>query len=133
MEMMQGIGVNIRRLRPHVVIEKVISAMEGLGYAAPEEPRTWSLGELAAAYGFDSFVDFLTFLDDTDTLISLSGEGSEYLVYPPLFPWQMRDNEPQSEDAVTELLVSVLKQVTNLTEAELRNCVEPVIGEVYLD
>jgi len=79
---------------------------------------------------FQNIGDFLCHLDD-DGIFTYGddGDGQSYFLYPPSYPWNRSDNEPQTLAEVHEKLIKVILKVTNLSMEEAEELIDDDIYE----
>lgn len=90
----------------------------------------FDIDDFLYGYAFENIADFLCHLDDDDIFtFGDSGDGQYYLLYPPSFPWERGDNEPQTIEEVHEKIVKVLLKATDLTPEEAEALIDDDIYE----
>ena len=78
-----------------------------------------TLEDYVDLYSLD-FARFLASLDETETLCwgssgDFDDESSNYLFFPPLYPWQIGPNTPMTIDQVHAIIVSTIQKVFDLS------------------
>lgn len=136
----EGIGIGGSKVAEHLNKRKVINELIKL-FPDDKELLEWRNKRILTDFepddytaygncGFNCFSDFLTHLDDTDTLTFGDVGDEDYLYYPPSMPWHRLENEPQSAEEVYSRIVSVVMKITDLTEKEILEMINPDIYEV---
>lgn len=134
--MIYGIGIETQPVEDNLNAEKLKAELrkipefaDALGvigdvqhYNSDEE---W-VSAVFAELQIDSAAELLSRLDRTQTLTySSDGNGNNYLFYPPSFPWQRVENEPETAEQVIENITKLICSVTNLAAEKIA----PMIDE----
>lgn len=137
--MIEGIGVDVEKIRPHLNKRKVLKLILEQ-YPDDEDANEWkSRRDLRGfniddyLYGnlFDNLGDLLTHCDDTNTLTyGDNGDGGIYLYYPPSMPWHRVPNEPDSQKEVHRRIIEAVMKVTDLDFHTIDEMINDDIYEV---
>lgn len=132
--MIEGIGINVDSIIPHLNKRKLIKMLEEQ-LPDDEDVKQWKNRRDLNAFDIDDFLygnpfqnlaDLLTHCDDTDTITyGDNGDGGVYFYYPPSMPWHHKENEPQSVKEVHKRIIDAVMKVTDLTAKEI----EPMISD----
>lgn len=131
--MIEGIGIDVEKLRPHLNKRKLINFLvkqypeekEVLHWKGRRDIKEFDIDDYLHGDLFDNLADLLTHCDDTDTLTwGDDGDGGVYFYYPPSMPWHRRDNEPKSQEEVHERIVDAVMVITDLSEAEIEKLID---------
>jgi len=127
--MNEGIGVSSDVLWPHLDKQKCMAVVAAQCPDLELDEKNFDLDD----YMYDTFVNFGDFMCHVDNTGVMSygdnGYGVSYFLYPPTYPWDRRDNEPQSIDEVHAIIVDAIMKVTNLTAEEADKLIDDDIYE----
>lgn len=59
-----------------------------------------------------------------------NGQGKQFVYFPPMLPWEISATTPKTAQEVNDILVSCLKEVTEMTDAEAANVIDQDLFEV---
>ena len=128
--MNEGIGIRASDLYPHLDRHKccLFVRSELPGEVIPEEG--FDLEDYMGFEVYDNLGDFMCHVDDSGMMTyGDSGDGESYFLYPPSYPWCLRENEPMSPQAVHDIIVRAVLKVTNLTEEQAEALIDDDIYE----
>lgn len=127
--MNEGIGVRDDKLYPHLDKQKCFRVISKELPELDIKMNNFNLDD----YMFDPFMnigDFMCHVDDTGLMsYGDNGDGTSYFLYSPSYPWQRKENEPQSIEEVHKIIVKAIMKVTNLTAKEAEKLIEDDIYE----
>lgn len=131
--MIEGIGIDVEKLRPHfnkrklinLILEQFPNDNETIEWKTRRDLKRFDIDDYLDGNPFDNLADLLTYCDDTDTLtLGSDGDGGVYFYYPPSMPWHRRDNEPKSRQEVHKRIIDAVMVVTDLSEAEIEAMID---------
>ncbi len=130
--MCEGMGVRASDLTPHLNKLKCIAVIkEQLGddEVVPEE-KDFDIDDYLFGQLFENLADMLCHCDDTDTLTwGDNGDGEYFFYYVPSYPWDRRENEPQSIDEVHKRIKDAIQCICDLTREEIEKLIDNDIYE----
>lgn len=126
-----GIGLRESVIRPHLNMEKCRAEIQK---QLPDERISQNHFRLDdyIDWGepFYGLSDFLTYLDDTNTLTyGDNGNGETFFYYVRSYPWEHVKNEPQSIDEVHSRIIDAVFKVCDLSRDEIDALIEDDIYE----
>lgn len=133
--MIYGIGMETQPVEDNLNAEKLeaelrkipefANALSAIGDAQHYDSHEEWVSEVFAELQIDSAAELLSRLDDTQTLTySGDGNGNNYLFYPPSFPWQRIENEPETAEQVIENITKLVRSVTDMTAEEITQMID---------
>lgn len=140
--MIEGVGIDVDKIMPYLNHDKLLDLLaeqlpkdndvlvlvksrENTG-KCPE----FNIDDYLYGQPFDNFADLLTHCDDTDTITyGDNGDGSCYFYYPPSMPWELREDDPKTIEEVHRRIITAVKKVSDISEAELENMID---DELYV-
>jgi len=116
-----GYGVcidNLYKYLDHEKINKIVRKLN-LHYTFDDDVLEDDTFEGAV---YDCFAEFLCDLDD-DNIFNWDddGNGRSFFLYMPSYPWQRKENEPQTLNQVRDRMVKLLKIVCDASSEDLYN------------
>lgn len=129
----RGIGIVANKIEPYLNVDKCINLIreQTNDEVIPEKDdfdiRDYLYGDL-----FENLGDLLCTCDDTNTLTWDDGnDWSYYFLYIPPYPWDYRENEPDSIQEVHRRIIAAIQKVCNMSEADIENLIDDDINDVY--
>lgn len=130
--MNEGIGIDIDNLYPHINHEKVVECLKRL---YPDDP------DVEADYNEDhdisifcdqgDYAEFLCNLDDDNVFCyGNDGDGRYFFLYPPCFPWEVKDADPKTMEEVHQRIIAIVRQITDLPDEAIDKLIDNDIYEV---
>lgn len=129
-----GIGINVedlhlkRKLSPKKVLDLV-----DVGYSDGEFETEDDLND--EVFGMDAYeiVEMLTIKHDERKLLEEGSTGNMdmgvFLLYAPIFPWQMTEEEKNlTQEEVEDYIANVIQNITDMPYKDIRE----KIGEIYV-
>lgn len=139
----EGVGIDISKIEEHLNKEKVIRFL--LKDLSHEEDIVAELTDILSRgapydnfdiddylYGepYNGIEEILYNCDDTSTLTyGDNGDGGHYIYYARSYPWEHRDNEPNTIGDVHKILIDAVKKLTNLNSLEIEDMIDDDIYE----
>lgn len=125
-----GIGLRSSVIYPYLDMNK---CREVIQTQLPEEtvPRNrFNLDDYIDGSPYYGLGDFLTALDDTDTITyGDNGNGEQFFYYVRSYPWEHLPNEPKTLGEVHERIIDAVSKVCNLSREKIDSLIEDDIYE----
>lgn len=123
--MNEGVGVRASKIYPHLDKHKCFIAVFNQLPDEEIEEDDFDIEDFLYGDPFSNLGDFMCHLDDSDTFTyGEDGYSESYLLYPPSYPWNRKENEPADVAEVHKRLVKIILQITNLTEQQAQKLIE---------
>lgn len=129
--MCESIGIATNKLIPHLDTAKCIEVIkkQSNGELTPDADEfdidDYFYGEL-----FENLADMLCHCDTTNTLTyGDNGNGEYFFYYAPSYPWNRRENEPNSIAEVHERIKDAVQCICNMTREEIEAMIDDDIYE----
>lgn len=134
----EGVGINVNTIRPYLNKEKLV---QFLTEQLPDDELVIEFKKKGACcdlniddflYGdpFDNLADLLSHCDDSNSFTyGDDGESGAYLYYPPSFPWERTENEPETLEEVHRRIIKAVQRVTDLSDEEIEQMID---DELYV-
>ena len=126
--LIEGIGLNVDDVRPHVNNKKAVyffherfpDERDLVEMIFTGDYSSFDMEEYFYGNGFENLADVLCHCDDTDSIVfSDDGDGNAYFYYPPSMPWHHTDNEPKTEQEVIDRIIAAVQKITDMTADEI--------------
>lgn len=120
----RGYGINASDISPSVVDkDKLISFLRE---KFPNEEIDDNLDVedyldwFASGEYYDNLANLLCCCDDTGLLAwAGNGDGDWYVLYMPIYPWQISESDPKTLEELQKIIVAAVQKVCNLSEEEI--------------
>lgn len=128
--MCEGIGIATSTLKPYLDTSKCIELIkEKSNNELIPDKRDFDIEDYFFGL-FENLADMLCYCDDTDTLTwTGDGEGEYYFYYTPSYPWNRRENEPNSMVEVHERIKDSVQRLCSLTREQIEEFIDDDIYE----
>ena len=74
---------------------------------------------------FDSIGEYILSYDKSNALECFTDpDGNTYVYYPRRYPWEMRDNDPNSIETTHELIKNVLSESLRISEKQVEEFID---------
>lgn len=123
--MCEGIGIRTNDLYPFLNAEKCIKVIKEQLPDEKIDEETFDIDEYFYGEPFQNLGDLLCHVDDTNTLTyGDNGYGEHYLYYTRSYPWERRNNEPQSIEEVYERIIAAVIRICDISPDDIRVLVD---------
>lgn len=131
--MIEGVGIDVNKIEPHLNKEKLAKLLDA------QLPNDDIVNEIIEKglyddldihdflYGepFANLADLLTHCDDSDSLCyGDDGDLGVYLYYPPSFPWQRTEKDPETVEEVHRRIIEAVQRVTDLSREKIEELID---------
>ena len=125
-----GVGLRSSVIYPHLNQKKCREELKKLIPAEDIQHNRFDLEDYLDGSPYYGLGDFLTMLDDTDTITcGDNGNGETFFYYVRSYPWQRLPNEPQTLKEVHERIIDAVSRVCDLSRKEIDALIEDDIYE----
>ena len=95
------------------------------------DPSSFDIDDYMYGNPFENLGDFLCHVDDSGVMTYGDDVESEsYFLYTPSFPWERSNNDPESIEDVCRIIINAVKQITNLSDNQIRDLIDKDIYDV---
>lgn len=123
--MCEGIGIHTNDLYPFLNYGKCIKAIKEQLPDEEIDEETFDIDEYFYGEPFQNLGDLLCHVDDTNTLTyGDNGDGEYYFYYTRSYPWERKDNEPQSIEEVYERIIAAVIRLCDISSDAIRVLVD---------
>lgn len=123
--MCEGIGIRTNDLYPFLNAEKCIKVIKEQLPDEEIDEETFDIDEYFYGEPFQNLGELLCLVDDTDTLTyGDNGDGEYYFYYIRSYPWERKDNEPQSIEEVYERIIAAVIRLCDISSDAIRALVD---------
>lgn len=123
--MCEGIGIRTNDLYPFLNAEKCIKVIKEQLPDKEIDKETFDIDEYFYGEPFQNLGELLCHVDDTDTLTyGDNGNGEYYFYYIRSYPWERKDNEPQSIEEVYERIIAAVIRLCDISSDAIRALVD---------
>lgn len=127
--MCEGIGIDTDSIRKYLDKKKCIKFLRKQLPGEEINEEQFDLEDYLCASPFDSLGELLCCCDDTSTLTYVgNGDGTYYFYYTPSYPWDRKENEPQSVKEVHKRIIAAVKKICTVSTNELEKIIN---DEIY--
>lgn len=124
----EGVGIRTNELYPFLNKQKCIETIRKQVPDKEIEEDDFDIDEYFFGEVFDNLGDMLCHVDDTNTLTyGDNNEGEYYFYYPPSYPWDRRENEPESIEEVHERIIAAVLQLCDMDRQEIEAIIDDSI------
>lgn len=129
--MCEGVGIATNALKPHLDTLKCIELIkeQSNNELIPDE-KDFDIEDYFFGQLFENLADMLCHCDSTGTLTwGDNGDGEYYFYYTPSYPWDRRENEPNSIVEVHERIKDAVQCLCSLTREQIEEFIDDDIYE----
>lgn len=118
-----GYGVNIEKIYEYIDKEKVNAIVRKLIPDINLKEDDDVFEDNTFCYEpYSSFAEFLCEFDDKNIMTwDSDGDGGEYFLYKPKYPWEINNNDPKHIEEITEYIIRILQRVFSIPAIILRD------------
>lgn len=122
----EGIGIKTSDIIEHLDNKKCIAMLkEQLPNEDIPNEDELDIDDFLHGNPFDNLGDLLCHCDDSETLTyGDNGECEDYLYYAPSYPWDRKQNDPESIQQVHDRIIDAVQKVCNMTKEEIENIID---------
>lgn len=128
----EGIGIATSVLKAHLNTQKCIDLIkeQSNGELQPDK-KGFDIENYFFGALFENLADMLCHCDDTGTLTwGNNVDGECYFLYPPSYPWNRMENEPNSITEVHERIKDAVQCLCSLTREQIEEYIDDDIYEI---
>ena len=130
----KGVGIVADRIEPYLDVDKCINLIrEQMNDEIVPEKDNFDIRDYLYGNVFENLGDLLCACDDTNTF-TWDGGGNDtpcYFLYPPQYPWECQENEPDSIQEVHRRIIAAVQKVCNMSESDIEKLIDDDINDVY--
>ena len=128
--MCEGVGIDTDFIREYLDKKKCIKFIREQFPSETVEEEQFDLDDYLYGNPFDHLGDLLCHCDDTNTLTyGDNGDGTKYFYYTPSYPWNRRENEPQSIKEVHERIIAAVQEICTVPSQIVEEIIDDDIYE----
>jgi len=128
--MNEGIGIRASSIIGHL---DPIKCAKIVASEIDEEidPSSFDIDDYMYGNPFENLGVFLCHVDDSGVMTyGDDGESESYFLYTPSFPWERGNNDPESIEDVCRIIINAVKQITDLSDNQIRDLIDKDIYDV---
>ena len=113
-----GYGIKIDNIAKYINNNKVKKEISNL---LPNETTIFDEDILQSdCFCGNPYYYFSEFLADLDNhrwfTYDSNGDGDEFFLYPPKYPWEIRDDDPKSMEDIDKRLIEILNKICDMPD-----------------
>lgn len=116
----RAIGLEVSSFSSFVDEGKVKKLFDEKGLTEDVTGGDYNYENCLKLFRAESFAELLYNLDETDCLSYRTyREDEQYLFYEPTFPWERKEEEPETLEDAQEMIIRMIQKVTNVSADQI--------------
>lgn len=127
----QGIGIRTNELYSFLNKDKCVSEiLRQLPDEQIDASNYFDIDDYFYGEPFENMGDLLCHVDDTDSMTyGDNGDGEYFFYYIPSYPWERRENEPESIEEVHNRIYLAVQKLCDISREEVEELIDDDIYE----
>lgn len=127
----EGIGVRCEDIYPILDDKKCIAEIRAQLPDEEIDEEGFDIDDYFYGEPFENLADLLCHVDDSGLMTyGDTGDGEYFFFYTPSYPWERRENEPQSIEEVHEHIINAVLRLSSATREQIEAIIDNDISEV---